>query len=57
MYTLSFVYTQSYQLIAVTLFVVAFSIIVGMITTGSNNEVLAATATYAAVLVVFLSKG
>jgi len=55
MYILSFVHTQSYQLIAVTLFVLSFATIVGMITTGSNSEVLAATATYAAILVVFLS--
>jgi hypothetical protein len=56
MYALSFIHTQSYQLITVTLFVIGFAILVAAITTGSNSEVLGASAAYAAVLVVFLSR-
>ncbi len=45
------------KLAVTTGFVVAFSLWVGLLTKASKMEVFAATATYAAVLVVYVGKG
>ncbi|KAK3349040.1 hypothetical protein B0T25DRAFT_547046 [Lasiosphaeria hispida] len=56
MYALTFIRAQKDQLITVGVFVVFFAVIMAAATKSTNQELLTATATYAAVLVVFISQ-
>lgn len=56
MYALTFIQEQRYQLVTVGLFVIFFAVVVALATKATNQELLGATATYAAVLVVFISQ-
>lgn len=51
---MTYLTSQTARLIIVSAFVFVFSILVGVATKGTNQEVLGATAAYAAVLVVFV---
>ena len=53
---LSYISPTSYRLMATCLFVLAFAVIASVGITSTTNERVAATATYAAVLVVFLGQ-
>lgn len=55
MVVLTYVPTTRWSLIATTLFVLAFVVTMAFATRASNYELLAATAAYSAVLVVFVS--
>ncbi|GAB1318642.1 hypothetical protein MFIFM68171_08852 [Madurella fahalii] len=57
MYGLTFMQTQRDKLITVGLFVVFFAVVVALASKATNQEVVGATAAYAAVLVVFVSQG
>jgi hypothetical protein len=52
--TMSVLTTQNARLITVSLFVVAFAAFLSLTSSASNHEVLAGSAAYAAVLVVFI---
>jgi hypothetical protein len=54
MIVLSFITSKNYLLLTTVLFVLVFSISLGLISKASNQELVAATAAYAAVLVVFV---
>ncbi|KAK0635832.1 hypothetical protein B0T17DRAFT_517386 [Bombardia bombarda] len=56
MYALTYIQVQKYQLITITLFVIVFAVTLATTSKASNQELLAATAAYAAVLVVFISQ-
>lgn len=53
---LSYINPTGYRLLATCLFVLAFAVIASVGITSTTNELVAATATYAAVLVVFLGQ-
>jgi VIT1/CCC1 family predicted Fe2+/Mn2+ transporter len=53
---LTYVHSQKYQVISVVLWVLFFSMAVAATSRAKNQELLAATAVYAAVLVVFISR-
>jgi VIT1/CCC1 family predicted Fe2+/Mn2+ transporter len=54
MYNLTYVKDQKYQLISVVLWVLFFAISLALSSRATNQELLIATAAYAAVLVVFV---
>jgi VIT1/CCC1 family predicted Fe2+/Mn2+ transporter len=54
MYNLTYVQDQKYQLVSVVLWVLFFGISLALSSKATNQELLLATAAYAAVLVVFL---
>ncbi|OTA67809.1 hypothetical protein K449DRAFT_364252 [Hypoxylon sp. EC38] len=54
---LDFARSPTAKLIMISLFTVAFAASIGLITTAKRAEIFAATAAYAAVLVVFVSNG
>jgi VIT1/CCC1 family predicted Fe2+/Mn2+ transporter len=56
MYNLTYVQEQKYQLISVVLWVLFFAISLALSSKATNQELLGATAAYAAVLVVFVSQ-
>ncbi|KAH8880917.1 hypothetical protein GQ53DRAFT_754737 [Thozetella sp. PMI_491] len=56
MYALTFIREQRDQLITVGLFVIFFAVVVALASRASNQELIGATAAYAAVLVVFVSQ-
>jgi hypothetical protein len=51
---MSFLTTQNARLITASLFVVAFATFLSFTSAASNHEILAGSAAYAAVLVVFI---
>lgn len=53
---LSYLETKGYRLLATCFFVLAFAVIASVAVTGTNNELVTATAAYAAILVVFLGQ-
>jgi hypothetical protein len=53
---LSYIETKGYRLLATCLFVLVFAILASVAVTGTNNELVTATAAYAAILVVFLAQ-
>jgi hypothetical protein len=53
---LSYIETKGYRLLATCLFVLVFAILASVAVTGTNNELVTATAAYAAILVVFLGQ-
>lgn len=57
MYGLTFMQTQRDKLITVGLFVLFFAVVVALASKATNQEVVGATAAYAAVLVVFVGQG
>ncbi|KXX73044.1 hypothetical protein MMYC01_210089 [Madurella mycetomatis] len=57
MYGLTFMQTQRDRLITVGVFVVFFAVVVALASKATNQEVVGATAAYAAVLVVFVGQG
>lgn len=57
MYALTFMRAQRDRLVTVGLFVVVFAVVVELASKATNQEVVAATAAYSAVLVVFVSQG
>lgn len=56
MIILSYIRSKKYCLITTCLFVLVFAAIASLATKASNHELLTATATYAAVLVVFVGQ-
>lgn len=56
MYALAYVQEKKYQLMTVVLFVVPFAVVLALGSGASNQEVLAGTAGYIAVLVIFVSQ-
>jgi VIT1/CCC1 family predicted Fe2+/Mn2+ transporter len=56
MYNLTYVHAQKYQLISVVLWVLFFAISLALSSRATNQELLIATAAYAAVLVVFVGR-
>ena len=57
MYNLTYVRDQKLQLVSVVIWVLVFSGILAAFDRLSNQELLSATAAYAAVLIVFISQG
>lgn len=51
---LTFIQDQNYRLLATTLFVIVFVLSLTFLSVASNQEVIASSAAYAAVLVVFV---
>jgi hypothetical protein len=56
MYALTYIREQKYQLMAVVLFVVSFAVLVALGSNATNQEVLAGTAGYIAVLLIFVNQ-
>lgn len=56
MYALTYVRVQKYQLITAVLFVLFFAVVVALASKATNQELLGATAAYAAVLVIFINQ-
>jgi hypothetical protein len=56
MYAMTYIRVQKYQLMTAVLFVLSFAILVAFGTKASNQELLGATAAYAAVLVIFINQ-
>lgn len=57
MVVLVWVERYEFRILATVLFVLSFAVLVALISKASNQELLGATAAYAAVLVVFVSGG
>jgi uncharacterized membrane protein YczE len=54
MIALAYITSKKWLVISTVLFVFVFAILLGLFSKGSNHELIAATAAYAAVLVVFV---
>jgi hypothetical protein len=51
---LNFIQSVNYRILAATIFVIVFSVQLAVLSKASNQELVSATAGYAAVLVVFI---